>query len=104
VLVGGGPPRGGLGVDVGAAAKLPDVVFRALLAANVGVLPGGSLNIERMQMAPLLAADDDFFGHVLHGDVDSATGLLADPTPPFALYRANLDHVGPLGDPFLKLS
>jgi hypothetical protein len=103
VLVGGDPPRGGLGVDVGAAAKLPDVVFRALLAANVGVLPGGSLNIERMQMAPLLAADDDFFGHVLHGDVDSATGLLADPTPPFVLSPANLDQVGPLGSPLLKL-
>jgi hypothetical protein len=87
----------------GQAAGLPEPVFRGLLAANVGVLPDGSLNIERLQLAPLFAADDDFFGHLLRGELDPATGLLADETPPFALYPANLNQVGPLGNPFLGL-
>ena len=84
----------------GQAAGLPDSVFRMLLAENVGVLPDGSLNLERIQLLPLLAADDDFLGHVLRGELDPATGLLGDPTPPFVLYPANLNHVGPLGNPF----
>jgi 5-methylthioadenosine/S-adenosylhomocysteine deaminase len=87
----------------GQAAGLPDPVFRALLAANVGVLPDGSLNIERIQLTPLFAADDDFFGALLGGELDPSTGLLADPTPPFALYPANLNHVGPFGNPFAGL-
>ncbi len=109
------PPGGGPGppantysylkahVSGGAAAALPDPVFRGLLAAKVGVLPDGSLNLERVQLEPLFEADDDFLGHLLHADVDPATGLLADPTPPYALYLANLNHVGPLGNPFLGL-
>jgi hypothetical protein len=35
---------------------------------------------------------------VLHGDLDPTTGLLADPTPPYARYQANLNHIGPLGN------
>ena len=73
------------------------------LAERVGVLPDGSLNLERVQLAPLFAADDDFHGYLLHGEIDQATGLLADPTPPFALYPANLNQIGPLGNPFLGL-
>ena len=108
------PPGGGPGpptntysylkanVAGGQAAGLPDSVFRALLAANVGVLPDGSLNLERIQLLPLFAADDDFLGHLLRGELDPATGLIADPTPPFALYPANLNHVGPLGNPFAE--
>jgi cytosine/adenosine deaminase-related metal-dependent hydrolase len=87
----------------GAAAGLSDSAFGRLLAENVGVLPDGSLNLERVQLAPLFTADDDFLGHLLRGDVDPATGLLADPTPPFALYPANLNHLGPGGNPFLEL-
>jgi 5-methylthioadenosine/S-adenosylhomocysteine deaminase len=87
----------------GAAAGLPDPFFRALLAANVGVLPDGSLNLERVQLDPVFEADDDFLSHLLHGDVDPATGLLADPTPPFALYPSNLNHIGTLGNPFAGL-
>ena len=106
------PPGGGPGpptntysylktnVAGGQAVDLPDSTFRALLAANVGVLPDGSLNLERIQLLPLLAADDDFLGHLLRGELDPTTGLLADPTPPFALYPGNLNHVGPLGNPF----
>jgi 5-methylthioadenosine/S-adenosylhomocysteine deaminase len=83
----------------GQAAGLPDSIFRALLADEVGVLPDGSLNLERVQLLPLFAADDDFLGHLLRGELDPASGLLADPTPPFALYPANLNHIGPLGNP-----
>ena len=108
--VGGGPgPPGNTysylkaNVAGGQAAGLPDPVFHGLLAANVGVLPDGSLNIERLQLAPLFAADNDFLGHLLRGELDPATGLLADATPPFALYPANLNQVGPLGNPFLGL-
>jgi 5-methylthioadenosine/S-adenosylhomocysteine deaminase len=105
------PPGGGPGpptntysylkahVSEGAAAGLPDPVFRALLASYVGVLPDGSLNLERVQLIPLFQADDDFLGHILHADVDPASGLLADATPPYALYPANLNHVGPRGNP-----
>jgi hypothetical protein len=109
------PPGGGPGpstntysylkahVSGGAAANLPDPIFRGLLAANVGTLPDGSLNLERVQLLPLFEGDDDFLAHLLHADVDQATGTLADPTPPYALYPANLNFVGPLGDPFLGL-
>jgi hypothetical protein len=77
--------------------------FTEALAEFVDVLPNGSLDIERVQLAPLFAADDDVLGHLLRGDVDPATGLGADPTPPFALYPANLNHIGPPGNPFAAL-
>jgi Amidohydrolase family len=110
------PPGGGPGpptntysylkahVSGGAAAGLPDPVFRALLAANVGVLPDGSLNLERVQLTPLLQTDDDFLSHLLRAEIDAGTGLLADPTPPYALYPANLNHVGPFGNPLASVS
>jgi hypothetical protein len=107
------PPEGGPGpptntysylkanVAGGQAAGLPDPIFRTLLAANVGELPDGSLNIERVQLLPVFAADDDFLGHLLRAELDPTTGLIADPTPPFALYPANLNHITPLGNPFV---
>jgi 5-methylthioadenosine/S-adenosylhomocysteine deaminase len=106
------PPGGGPGpvtntysylkanVAGGAAANLPDPVFRGLLAANVGVLPDGSLNLERIRLLPLFEADDDLLSRLLQGDVDPQTGLLRDPDPPYRLYPANLNQIGPLGNPF----
>jgi 5-methylthioadenosine/S-adenosylhomocysteine deaminase len=88
-------------VSGGAAAALPDPVFRGLLAANVGTLPDGSLNLERVQLLPLFADDDDFLRHILRGELDA--GLVADSTPPFALYPANLNFIGPAGNPLLPL-
>jgi hypothetical protein len=85
-------------VSGGAAANLPDSIFGGLLAGYVGTLPDGSLNLEREQLLPLFEADDDFLGHILHADIDPATGVLADPTPPYKLYPANLNFVGPLGN------
>jgi 5-methylthioadenosine/S-adenosylhomocysteine deaminase len=105
---GPGPPTNTYGylkahVSGGAAAGLPDPVFRALLAADVGVLPDGSLNLERVQLNPLFEADDDFLAHVLHADLEPATGLIADPTPPYKLYPGDLNFVGPQGDPLAAL-
>jgi cytosine/adenosine deaminase-related metal-dependent hydrolase len=84
----------------GAAANLPDPVFRQLLAANVGLLPNGSLNLEKMRLEPLFEADDDLLNQLLRGHIDPTTGLLADPDPPYRLYPANLNQIGPLGNPF----
>jgi 5-methylthioadenosine/S-adenosylhomocysteine deaminase len=110
------PPGGGPGpptntysylkahVAGGAAAGLPDPVFRGLLAANVGVLPDGSLNLERIRLEPLFEADNDVLRHLFHADIDPSTGLLADPDPPYRLYPANLNLTGPLGNPFLNVS
>jgi 5-methylthioadenosine/S-adenosylhomocysteine deaminase len=106
------PPDGGPGpvnntysylkahVSGGQAAGWPDALFQQVLGSYVDFLPDGSLNIERVQLLPLFAADDDFSAHMLNGDVDPATGLIDDPTPPFALYPADLNHIGPLGNPF----
>jgi hypothetical protein len=64
-------------------------------------LPDGSLNLERVELLPLFADDDDFLRHILHGDL--AGGLVADTTPPYALYPANINFVGPSGNPLLRL-
>jgi hypothetical protein len=85
----------------GAFGGLPDDAFALALGGLVGFLPDGSVNLERVQLAPLFAADDDFLRHVLRGDIDPATGLIADATPPFALYPSNINHVALLGSPFL---
>jgi cytosine/adenosine deaminase-related metal-dependent hydrolase len=110
------PPAGGPGppsntysylkqnVAGGAVAGLPDELFFGLLADNVGLLPDGSLNLERVQLVPLFTGDDDFRAHLLRGDIDPVSGLVADLTPPFALYPANLNHIGPLGNPLATVT
>jgi Amidohydrolase family len=87
----------------GAAAGLPDAVFRELLAANVGMLPDGSLNIERLRLNPLLEDDDSFLALVLSAVIDPATGLIRDPDPAYHLYPAHLSWIGPAGNPFQGL-
>jgi len=84
----------------GAAVSLPDPVFRSLLASEVGVLPDGSLNLESIRLDPLFEQDDHLLTDFLHAQVDPVTGLLADPDPPYQLYPADLNFVGPLGNPF----
>jgi hypothetical protein len=56
-----------------------------------------------MELIPLFQEDDDFLTHLLHGDVDPTTGLLADATAPYRLYPANLNHVGPGGNPLVAV-
>jgi cytosine/adenosine deaminase-related metal-dependent hydrolase len=86
-------------VDGGALAGLPDPVFNGLLASQVGTLPDGSLNLEPIRLNPLFDEDDELLTDALHDNVDLGTGLLADPNPPYKLYPANLNQIGPLGDP-----
>jgi hypothetical protein len=83
----------------GGATNLTDTSFRELLASFVGVLPDGSLNLERVGLEPLFEGDDILLRRLLHGDVDRSTGLVADPTPPYKLYPANLNFVSPAGNP-----
>ena len=85
----------------GSLAGLDDATFRTVLTAFFGTDAGGRLNIESVALKPLLDRDDDFLGHLLNGEVSG--GLIADPTPPFGLYPANLNHVGPGGNPLAGL-
>ena len=88
----------------GAFAGLPPFVFRGLLAGRLhDVLPDGSLNLEAIRLDPLFEQDDTLLTHFLHGDLDPATGLIADPDPPYRLYPANLNFAGPAGNPLTPL-
>ena len=78
---------------------LTDAEFRQQLTFFFGLAPNGRLNMESVQLSPVLVEDDDFYFHV-GGEVSSTTGLIADYTPPFGLYLANFDHIQPLGNPF----
>jgi cytosine/adenosine deaminase-related metal-dependent hydrolase len=84
----------------GAAAGMTDAQFRQLLTSYFGLTTDGRLNIEGLQITPLLVEDDDFYFHLLGAEVFSSTGLIADPTPPFMLYPANFNQVQLSGDPF----
>jgi len=104
------PPLGGgpapltntyhyLKAHIPGAGGLGDAQFTQLLASRLQALtPDGLLNLEAIQLSPVLIDDDDFFFHLLNADVGAA-GLIADDTPPFKLYPANFNHVGPLGNP-----
>jgi 5-methylthioadenosine/S-adenosylhomocysteine deaminase len=84
----------------GLVAGLSDAQFRLLLTQNFGLTPDGLLNIEGLQLAPVLIQDDDFYFHLLGAEVFSGTGLIADSTPPFMLYLANFNQVQSAGNPF----
>jgi 5-methylthioadenosine/S-adenosylhomocysteine deaminase len=109
------PPGGGPGtptntysylrthVDGGALAGVPDPVFNGLLASEVGTLPDGSINLERVRLNPLFDEDEELLTDMLHDNVDSSTGLIADPNPPYKLYPANLNFIGRFGTPLAVL-
>jgi 5-methylthioadenosine/S-adenosylhomocysteine deaminase len=84
----------------GAVAGLSDAQFRQLLTYYFGLTPDARLNIEGVQLAPVLMEDDDFYFHLLGAEVFPGTGLIADTTPPFMLYPANFNQVQSLGNPF----
>jgi len=83
----------------GAASSFTDAQFRQLLTIFFGLAPNGRLNIEAIQLAPVLVEDDDFYFHLLGAEV-FGSGLIADETPPFMLYPANFNQIQPLGNPF----
>ncbi len=58
------------------------------------------MNIEGIQLSPVLVEDDDFYFHALGAEVFTGTGLIADSTPPFGLYLANFNQIQLLGNPF----
>ena len=109
------PPGGGPAPDTntysylkahvagGAVAGLSDTQFRQLLSSSsyFGLTPDGRLNIEGIQLTPVLIEDDDFYFHLLGAEVSPNTGLIADITPPFALYLANFNQAQSSGNPFI---
>ncbi len=108
---GDNPPAGGGPADdsntysylkshISGASALTDDQFRQLLTFYFGLAPNGRLNIEGIQLAPVLVEDDDFYFHLLGGEVFAGSGLVADDTPPFGLYLANFNHIQRLGNPF----
>lgn len=58
----------------------------------------GRLNLERIDLAPLLTDDNHFYFSVLEGK-HTPTGLPADQAPPFHLYPANVNQAT-TGNPF----
>jgi hypothetical protein len=84
----------------GAAAGLTDEQFRRQLTSYFGLAPDGLLNIEGLQLTPLLVEDDDFYFELLGAEVFPGSSLIADPTPPFMLYPANFNQVQASGNPF----
>ena len=104
------PPQGGpadssntysyLKANIPGAGWLTDTQFRQQLTFFAGLDPQGRLNLEALQLSPLLLEDDDFYFNLLGGDVFIESGLIADTSPPFRLYPANFNHIQPLGNPF----
>jgi cytosine/adenosine deaminase-related metal-dependent hydrolase len=104
------PPGGGpaddsntysyLKAHIPGASALTDAQFRQQLTLFFGLAPNGRLNMEGVQLSPVLVEDDDFYFHLLGGEASPITGFIADDTPPFGLYLANFNQVQPLGNPF----
>jgi len=82
------------------ASALTDAQLRQELTFFFGLAPNGRLNMEGVELSPVLVEDDDFYFHLLGGEVSTITGLIADDTPPFGLYLANFNQILPLGNPF----
>jgi Amidohydrolase family len=82
------------------ASALTDAQLRQELTFFFGLAPNGRLNMEGVELSPVLVEDDDFYFHLLGGEVSPLTGLIADDTPPFGLYLANFNQIQPLGNPF----
>jgi cytosine/adenosine deaminase-related metal-dependent hydrolase len=108
---GDNPPAGGgpadnsntysyLKAHIPGAGALTDAEFRQELTFFFGLAPNGRLNIERLQLSPVLVEDDHFYFHVLGDEVSATTGLIADDMPPFGLYLSNFNQIQPLGNPF----
>jgi hypothetical protein len=105
------PPNGGpaddsntysyLKAHIPGASALTDAQFRQLLTFYFGLAPNGRLNMEGIQLSPVLVEDDDFYFHLLGGEVFLDSGLIADTTPPFGLYLANFNQIQLLGNPFI---
>ena len=110
-LGGDNPPTGGgtaddsntysyLKANIPGAAGLTDSQFRHELTLFAGLDPRGRLNLEGIQLSPVLVEDDHFYFHLIGGDVSEGTGLVSDANPPFGLYPTNLNQIQVQGNPF----
>jgi len=110
-LGGDNPPAGGGPADVTNTYSylkqhftlpfpMTDAQFMQLVLIPTAGTVGGKLNLERLELAPLFTAEDEFFFDVLGDRVNPATGLLDDPTPPFKLYLSNENQLENGVDPF----
>lgn len=110
-LGGDNPPTGGgtaddsntysyLKANIPGAAGLTDSQFRYELTLFAGLDPRGRLNLEGIQLSPVLVEDDHFYFHLIGGDVSEGTGLVSDANPPFGLYPTNLNQIQVQGNPF----
>ena len=70
-----------------------------VLVPLFGTTPDGLLNIERVELNPILTESDDFYFRVM-GQILDSLNRPADSTPPYKLYAANCNHVQPGGNPF----
>lgn len=73
-------------------SKIEEDLRQALRGKN---LPAN----ERVELAPVMIEDDDFYFALLERDLTVA-GLIADSTPPFVLYPANSNHIQGSWNPF----
>ncbi len=110
-LGGDNPPPGGgraddsntysyLKANIPGAAGLTDAQFRYELTLFAGLDPRGRLNLEGIQLSPVLVEDDHFYFHLIGGDVSEGTGLVSGANPPFGLYPTNLNQIQAQGNPF----
>ena len=79
---------------------MTDAQFRQLVLTPQAGTVGGRLNLERLTLAPPLEDEDAFFFDLLGAQINLATGLIDDPTPPFQLYPSNLNQAPGGKDPF----
>jgi 5-methylthioadenosine/S-adenosylhomocysteine deaminase len=73
--------------------------FRNRVLAPLFGRVGGRVDLEPIALPPLFTADDHFFFTMLAGR-KTRNGRPDDRAPPFRLYRANFNAIGPGGDPF----
>ncbi len=75
--------------------------FLSKLKTAYPTSPVGGVNLERMQLPPLLTDDDDFSFAVL-GQRLTPSGRIDDKTPPYRIYQANLNHIQAGENPFAQ--
>lgn len=83
---------------------MTDAQFRQFVLIPIAGTIDGKLNLERVQLTPILTDEDDFLFDVLGARTDPATGLISDVTPPFGLYSANFNQQSNGDNPFAAAS
>lgn len=83
----------------GRVAAMSDAAFRKTVLDPRYGGPGGLLDLERIELSPLFTADDRFFFTVVEGR-RTTSGLPAAASPPFRLYRTNVNQARGGSNPF----